>query len=210
MAAQQSPADTGATKSSDAGARPATAKPADASAKPGDAKAAGAKPADASAKPAGGESSAPGTAPKPAEPPAADTSAASAAPVDDATFVAAHASPSVRQFARELGVDLARVTGTGPKGRIQQQDVQGFVKQALSRAPSAAASAGGGVTGGGALNLLPWPVVDFAKYGETEPRPLSRIKKISGANLARNWVMIPTSRNSTKPTSPISRPSVSN
>jgi len=183
------PADTGATKSSDAGARPATAKPADASAKPGDAKAAGAKPADASAKPAGGETSAPRTSPKPVPPPA-DTSAAPAS-VDDAAFVAAHASPSVRQFARELGVDLARVTGTGPKGRIQQLDVQGFVKQALSRAPSAAPSAGGGVTGGGALNLLPWPVVDFAKYGETEPRPLSRIKKISGANLARNWVMIP-------------------
>ena len=115
--------------------------------------------------------------------------AAAAAPVDGAAFKAAHASPSVRKFARELGVDLARVTGTGPKGRILQEDVQNFVKQAMSgaRAPRR----GGGVSGGGALNLLPWPTVDFAKFGPVEARPLSRIKKISGANLARNWVMIP-------------------
>jgi pyruvate dehydrogenase E2 component (dihydrolipoamide acetyltransferase) len=95
----------------------------------------------------------------------------------------------VRKFARELGVDLARVKGTGPNGRIQQQDVQGFVKQALSGA--GAGAAGAGITGGGALNLLPWPTVDFAKFGPVEAKPLSRIKKISGANLARNWVMIP-------------------
>jgi pyruvate dehydrogenase E2 component (dihydrolipoamide acetyltransferase) len=95
----------------------------------------------------------------------------------------AHASPSVRRFARELGVDVSLVKGTGPKGRILQQDVQGFVKQALAQ-PRAAA-------GGAGLDLLPWPQVDFAKFGPIEAKPLSRIKKISGANLARNWVMIP-------------------
>jgi pyruvate dehydrogenase E2 component (dihydrolipoamide acetyltransferase) len=110
-----------------------------------------------------------------------------AAPIDGEAFKAAHASPSVRKFARELGVDLARVKGTGPNGRIQQQDVQAFVKQAMS----GAGAAGAGITGGGALNLLPWPTVDFAKFGPVEAKPLSRIKKISGANLARNWVMIP-------------------
>ena len=90
---------------------------------------------------------------------------------------------------RDLGVDLSHVSGTGPKNRILQDDVQNFVKQVMSGAGPAAA--GGGVTGGGALNLLPWPKVDFAKFGPFETRPLSRIKKISGANLARNWVMIP-------------------
>ncbi len=127
-------------------------------------------------------------APKPAPAPT-PAAAPPAAAVDGDTFKAAHASPSVRQFARELGVDLARVTGTGPKTRILLEDVQNFVKQAI--AGGAPAGASGGVTGGGALNLLPWPTVDFAKHGPIEPRPLSRIKKISGANLARNWVMIP-------------------
>jgi pyruvate dehydrogenase E2 component (dihydrolipoamide acetyltransferase) len=99
----------------------------------------------------------------------------------------AHASPTVRRFARELGVDASTVTGTGPKGRITQEDVQAFVKRALGApAPQSAASASSG-----ALNLLPWPQVDFAKWGEVEAKPLSRIRKISGANLARNWVMIP-------------------
>jgi pyruvate dehydrogenase E2 component (dihydrolipoamide acetyltransferase) len=112
------------------------------------------------------------------------------APVDGEAFKAAHASPSVRKYARDLGVDLARVTGSGQKNRILQDDVQNFVKQVMtSGAP--AAGGGGGVTGGGELNLLPWPKVDFAKFGPFESRPLSRIKKISGANLARNWVMIP-------------------
>ncbi len=111
--------------------------------------------------------------------------------VDSEGFKGAHASPSVRKFARELGVDLGRVNGSGPKGRIQQEDVQEFVKQALSGGATPAATAGGAITGGGALNLLPWPSVDFAKFGPIEARPLSRIKKISGANLARNWVMIP-------------------
>jgi pyruvate dehydrogenase E2 component (dihydrolipoamide acetyltransferase) len=97
-----------------------------------------------------------------------------------------HASPSVRRFARELGVDVAQVKGTGPKGRITQQDVQSFVKGVMSGGALAPApSLGGG------MNLLPWPQVDFAKFGPVEVRPLSRIKKISGPNLARNWVMIP-------------------
>ena len=98
-----------------------------------------------------------------------------------------HASPAVRLHARELGVDLAKVSGSGRKGRITREDVNAFVKQALAR-PAAAAPAGGG---GNGLNLLPWPKVDFAKFGAVETQPLSRIKKISGANLARNWAMIP-------------------
>jgi pyruvate dehydrogenase E2 component (dihydrolipoamide acetyltransferase) len=97
-----------------------------------------------------------------------------------------HASPSVRRFARELGVDLARVRGSGPKGRITQADVQAHVKGVLAGAPAAAPSAAGL-----GLNLPPWPQVDFAKFGPIEVKPLSRIKKISGPNLARNWVMIP-------------------
>jgi pyruvate dehydrogenase E2 component (dihydrolipoamide acetyltransferase) len=109
--------------------------------------------------------------------------------VDADAFKAAHASPSVRKFARELGVDLARVTGNGPSGRILQEDVQGFVKQAMRG--GTAPAAGGSISGGGSLNLLPWPTVDFAKFGAAEAKPLSRIKKISGSNLARNWVMIP-------------------
>ena len=95
----------------------------------------------------------------------------------------AHASPSVRKFSRELGVDIGKLTGTGPKGRILQTDVQAHVKAAM---------AGGGATAtGGGFNVLPWPKVDFAKFGPIETQPLSRIKKISGTNLARNWVMIP-------------------
>ncbi len=112
------------------------------------------------------------------------------APVDAEGFKAAHASPSVRKFARELGVDLARVAGSGPKGRILQEDVQNFVK-GIMRGAASPQGAPAGIGGGGSLNLLPWPTVDFAKFGPVEPRPLSRIKKISGANLARNWVMIP-------------------
>ncbi len=99
-----------------------------------------------------------------------------------------HASPSVRKFARELGVDLNRVQGSGDKGRITFDDVRGFVKQAL--AGGAAASSKPAAAGGG-LTVLDWPKVDFSKFGEIESKPLSRIKKISGANLHRNWVMIP-------------------
>ncbi len=98
-----------------------------------------------------------------------------------------YASPAVRLFARELGVDLARVAGSARGGRISKEDVQQFVKSALQTGVAAGASA----PMGGGLNLLPWPKVDFAKFGEIETRELSRIKKISGANLARNWAMIP-------------------
>jgi pyruvate dehydrogenase E2 component (dihydrolipoamide acetyltransferase) len=102
-----------------------------------------------------------------------------------------HASPGVRRFARELGVPLAQVRGSGPKGRILKEDVQGFVKGALAGsagAPAAAAGSGGGAAIAG---LPAWPKVDFAKFGPVEARPLSRIQKISGPALARNWVMIP-------------------
>jgi pyruvate dehydrogenase E2 component (dihydrolipoamide acetyltransferase) len=148
------------------------------------------------AKPAPAAPPAPATAPAPAAAaapvaPAAPRPApvAPAAPVDAEALKGAHASPSVRKFARELGVDVSKVTGTGPKGRILQDDVQAFVKKVMSG--QGAPAAGGAITGGGALNLLPWPQVDFAKFGAVESKPLSRIKKLSGANLARNWVMIP-------------------
>ena len=100
-----------------------------------------------------------------------------------------YASPAVRLFARELGVDLAQVSGSAKGGRITKEDVQKYVKGALS---GVGAGAPAGAAGGGAgLSLLPWPKVDFSKFGEVEEKPLSRIKKISGANLARNWAMIP-------------------
>jgi len=126
----------------------------------------------------------------PAPAPAAPAPAAPAAAEAIIANSTAHASPSVRKFARELGVDLNRVGGTGPKGRITQEDVQNFVKGIL-QAPPAAASASASVSGGAGLNLLPWPSLDFSKFGTTEIVPLSRIKKLSGPNLHRNWVMIP-------------------
>ncbi len=103
-----------------------------------------------------------------------------------------HASPSIRKFSRELGIDLVRVKGTGPKGRILHEDVQNYVKAVVSGAGASAAvpAAKGGGSGIG-LDLLPWPSLDFSKFGPTELQPLSRIKKISGPNLHRNWVMIP-------------------
>ncbi|HEX3635633.1 MAG TPA: dihydrolipoyllysine-residue acetyltransferase [Paraburkholderia sp.] len=104
---------------------------------------------------------------------------------------ASHASPSVRKFARELGVDVTQVQGTGPKGRITQADVTAFIKGVMTGQRAAPAGAAAPAAGGGELNLLPWPKVDFTKFGPVDPKPLSRIKKISGANLHRNWVMIP-------------------
>jgi pyruvate dehydrogenase E2 component (dihydrolipoamide acetyltransferase) len=100
-----------------------------------------------------------------------------------------YASPAVRAFARDLGVDLARVSGSERGGRITREDVQQFVKSAMTGGALPQQSGTGG--GGNGLNLLPWPQIDFSKFGETETRPLSRIKKLSGANLARNWAMIP-------------------
>ena len=138
---------------------------------------------------AAAKSAAPAPAPVPQPPPAAPLQApatrASDAPIDDAAFTAAHASPSVRKFARELGADLAKIVGTGPNARITHEDVQAFVKGVMTQRATAPSGGGGG------LDLLPWPKVDFAKFGPVESVPLSRIKKISGANLARNWVMIP-------------------
>jgi pyruvate dehydrogenase E2 component (dihydrolipoamide acetyltransferase) len=127
--------------------------------------------------------------PAPAAPAAAP--AAKAAPAPDTPAAPAgslpHASPSVRRFARELGVPLDKVKGSGPKGRITQEDVQGFVKSALAGAGAAPK----GEPGAALPGLLPWPQVDFTKFGAIERKPLSRIKKISGANLHRNWVVIP-------------------
>ncbi|QKJ85861.1 pyruvate dehydrogenase complex dihydrolipoyllysine-residue acetyltransferase [Paramixta manurensis] len=97
-----------------------------------------------------------------------------------------HATPVIRRLAREFGVNLAKVKGTGRKGRILKEDVQAYVKEAVKRAESAPAAAGGGIPG-----MLPWPKVDFSKFGEIEEVELGRIQKISGANLSRNWVMIP-------------------
>ena len=143
---------------------------------------------------------APAPAPAPVATPPAPLAAATATPalapapvstpakVDEASFRTAHASPSVRKFARELGVDLGAVSGSGPKSRITQSDVQAFVKAALGAAPSRPA---GQYQSGTGLDLLPWPQIDFSQFGPVESKPRSRIQKLSGANLARNWVMIP-------------------
>jgi pyruvate dehydrogenase E2 component (dihydrolipoamide acetyltransferase) len=139
--------------------------------------------------------SAPAPAPVAAAPSAAPAPVAAAvapavAQVEVADVSDAHAGPSARRLARELGVDLSRVKGSGRKGRIVEDDIKAFVKGVLKGAqPVAAAPAAS--AGGAGLDLLPWPKVDFAKFGQVELKPLSRIKKISGANLARNWVMIP-------------------
>ena len=155
-----------------------------------------AAPAPAAAPVAAAPAAAPVAAPVAAAP-------ATAVPAHDPTaqkLHLPHASPSMRKFARELGVPLAEVKGSGPKGRITQADIQGFVKGVMAgdtqtgaqkaKAPPPAAAAAAAV-GGGIPGLLPWPKVDFAKFGEIETKPLSRIKKISGQNLSRNWVMIP-------------------
>ncbi len=150
---------------------------------------------------------APAAAPVPAAAPIAAASMAAAASHERTPPTAAladlevpvlgavsHASPSVRRFARELGVVLSKVPGTGPKGRITHVDVQNFVKGVMVRADQPQAGATGGGVGSadlGGMTLLPWPSVDFTKFGPIERQPLSRIKKISGANLHRNWVRIP-------------------
>ncbi|MCP6276596.1 pyruvate dehydrogenase complex dihydrolipoyllysine-residue acetyltransferase [Klebsiella pneumoniae] len=127
---------------------------------------------------------APAQAAKPAAAPAAKAEGKSEFAENDAYV---HATPLIRRLAREFGVNLAKVKGTGRKGRILREDVQAYVKDAVKRAESApAAAAGGGIPG-----MLPWPKVDFSKFGEVEEVELGRIQKISGANLSRNWVMIP-------------------
>ena len=156
--------------------------------------AAGAAPVAAAAAPA------PVLAPAaPTSAPAAPVAAAAvlAAPaavasvVNEAGFAKAHAGPSVRRLARELGVDLGRVSGSGRKGRITDEDVKTFVKGVMAGSLTATAAPAAPAGSGVGLDLLPWPKVDFAKFGPIETKPLSRIQKISGANLARNWVMIP-------------------
>ncbi|HYD43122.1 MAG TPA: dihydrolipoyllysine-residue acetyltransferase [Anaeromyxobacter sp.] len=143
---------------------------------------AAAAPSPARAEPAPARA-APAAAPAPARAAATAPAAPAPRPAPAAEGKVTHASPSVRKLARELGVDLAIVEGTGPKGRILQPDVQRFVKEALTSGVSA--------RGGLGLDLPPWPKVDFAKYGPVEVQPLSRIKKLSRGNLSRNWVMIP-------------------
>jgi pyruvate dehydrogenase E2 component (dihydrolipoamide acetyltransferase) len=145
-----------------------------------------AKPAAAAAPAAPAAASAP--AAKPASAPAAAQPAAGAklATVNESGFSAAHASPSVRRFARELGVDLARVNGTGFKSRITEDDVKGFVKQALSGGAAAGKAA---VPGGRGLPSV--PVVDFAAFGAVETKPLTRIQKISASRLHASWVNLP-------------------
>ena len=127
------------------------------------------------------------------KPAAASGPAATAAPaktaVDENAFKLAYAGPGVRKLARELGVDLGKVTGSGTHGRIVKEDVEAFAKGGGATATAASSAAAGGGVGG--VDLLPWPKVDFAKFGPVESKPLSRIQKISGANLHRNWVMIP-------------------
>ncbi|ENY6170093.1 pyruvate dehydrogenase complex dihydrolipoyllysine-residue acetyltransferase [Vibrio fluvialis] len=148
---------------------------------------AGAAPAAVSAP---AQAAAPAAAAPKVEAPAAAAPAAATGDFQENNEYA-HASPVVRRLAREFGVNLSKVKGSGRKSRILKEDVQNYVKEALKRLESGVASAASGKGDGAALGLLPWPKVDFSKFGETEIQPLSRIKKISGANLHRNWVMIP-------------------
>ncbi|UYU32625.1 pyruvate dehydrogenase complex dihydrolipoyllysine-residue acetyltransferase [Siccibacter colletis] len=143
----------------------------------------GAAPAAAPAKQ---EAAAPAPAAKAEKPAAAPAKAEGKSEfAENDAYV--HATPLIRRLAREFGVNLAKVKGTGRKGRILREDVQAYVKDAVKRAESAPAAA----TGGGIPGMLPWPKVDFSKFGEIEEVELGRIQKISGANLSRNWVMIP-------------------
>ncbi len=146
-----------------------------------------AAPAPQAAAPAPVQTAAPAPAATPA--PAAPVAAFGSTPVNEAGFAKAHAGPSARKLARELGVDLSLVKGSGAKGRITKDDIKAFVKSAMQGGAAKPAAAGASL--GGGLDLLPWPKVDFAKFGEIEVKELSRIKKISGQNLSRNWVVIP-------------------
>ncbi|CAH2787612.1 MAG: Dihydrolipoamide acetyltransferase component of pyruvate dehydrogenase complex (EC [uncultured Paraburkholderia sp.] len=154
-----------------------------------------AAPAPAPAAAPKREAEKPSDAPVAPSPAPASPSALAQAPLipagEGGTRRISHASPSVRKFARELGVDVTQVQGTGPKGRITQADVTAFIKGVMTGQRAAPAGAAAPAAAGGELNLLPWPKVDFSKFGPFEAKPLSRIKKISGANLHRNWVMIP-------------------
>ncbi|MBG9043686.1 dihydrolipoyllysine-residue acetyltransferase [Neisseria meningitidis] len=132
---------------------------------------------------------APAAAPVPAAAAAPAPSAPAAAKIDEAAFAKAHAGPSARKLARELGVDLGQVKGTGLKGRIMGDDIKAFVKSVMQGGAAKPAAASASL--GGGLDLLPWPKVDFSKFGNVEVKELSRIKKISGQNLSRNWVVIP-------------------
>ncbi|KJO52474.1 pyruvate dehydrogenase complex dihydrolipoyllysine-residue acetyltransferase [Klebsiella aerogenes] len=133
------------------------------------------------------QAAAPAAAPAPAQKAAAPAAKAEGKTEFAENEAYVHATPLIRRLAREFGVNLAKVKGTGRKGRILREDVQAYVKEAVKRAESApAAAAGGGLPG-----MLPWPKVDFSKFGEIEEVELGRIQKISGANLSRNWVMIP-------------------
>ncbi|MBI3731226.1 MAG: dihydrolipoyllysine-residue acetyltransferase [Burkholderiales bacterium] len=161
-----------------------------------DAAASAAAPAAAPAAPAAAPAPVVATpapaAPAPVATPAPAPVAATAAPVATASAGKAHASPSIRKFARELGVDLSRVAGSGQKGRITQEDVQNFVKGIMAGSTAVAAVSAPAKNGSGVgLDVLPWPSLDFSKFGATTTSPLSRIKKLSGPNLHRNWVMIP-------------------
>ncbi|MCZ2320970.1 dihydrolipoyllysine-residue acetyltransferase [Neisseria meningitidis] len=133
------------------------------------------------AAPAPTAAAAPAAAPAPSAP--------AAAKIDEAAFAKAHAGPSARKLARELGVDLGQVKGTGLKGRIVGDDIKAFVKSVMQGGAAKPAAAGASL--GSGLDLLPWPKVDFSKFGNVEVKELSRIKKISGQNLSRNWVVIP-------------------
>ena len=126
-----------------------------------------------------------------AQTPVASGVAAAYGTINEEGFAKAHAGPSTRKLARELGVDLSLVKGSGQKGRITAEDVKSFVKGVMQNGGATASSASAGASLGGGLDLLPWPKVDFSKFGEIEVKELSRIKKISGQNLSRNWVVIP-------------------
>ena len=178
--AASAPAEAASPAAADSQADTVTEAPAQPDAAP---VAEAAKPATASSAAAAPATAPPGQAARTAPLPRADS---------DSVIPVPHASPSVRKFARELGVDLHKVRGSGPKQRITPDDVRQFVKGALAQVATGAGAAAAAPAGdGAALGLIPWPKVDFEKFGPVERKSLSRIQKLSGANLHRNWVMIP-------------------